>query len=304
MALVRLRAARITTAVKIKSSQRISRACISFWAAKLAYGQRALSAGGQCWCWRRSQAGSPASGAIRLNIGMLAVSHRLGHVVALHFAGLFNPASNAISAAAGVVAILSCLAGTLPRRITYRVLSCTPVVRSAVPGLRVSYEGAELGDPHVLGVELRYRGRGDLRGSSFEGKRPFRIDVGARVIGVIGADFRLESELTVEASGSELRFGPGMVRRKELLRLLVLLDGPCGRLSHKGRPADVRVRQRRAADNPREFGMLQKVITWTLILFIIYYLASDPAGAAGVVHQAFDGLRSAGDALSSLVSSL
>jgi len=50
--------------------------------------------------------------------------------------------------------------------------------------------------------------------------------------------------------------------------------------------------------------MLRKVITWAIVLFIVYYLVSNPSGAAGVVHHAFNGLRSAGNSLSRFVSSL
>lgn len=50
--------------------------------------------------------------------------------------------------------------------------------------------------------------------------------------------------------------------------------------------------------------MLKKFITWAIVLFIVYYLITHPSGAAGVVHQAFNGLRSAGESLSTFVSSL
>jgi hypothetical protein len=51
-------------------------------------------------------------------------------------------------------------------------------------------------------------------------------------------------------------------------------------------------------------AMLKKVITWGIVIFIIYYLVSDPGGAANVVHSALNGLRSIGRSLSSFVSSL
>lgn len=241
--------------------------------------------------------------AIGLDTGMLAVVHGSGHVAALHLAASFNAASVYAAGVAGLVIVLTWLVSLLPLRITYRVLFRTPVVRSQVEGLQVSYRGADLNDPHVLGIELGYRGRRDLRASSFE-DRPFCIDVGAPVVGLIDSDARRDEELSVEHLGSELKLGPCLVQRGELVRLVVLLDGAGGRLSHKGRPADVRVRQRRAADDPREFGMLKKVITWVLVVFIVYYLVSNPAGAAGAVSDALSGLRSAGDSLSRFVSSL
>jgi hypothetical protein len=50
--------------------------------------------------------------------------------------------------------------------------------------------------------------------------------------------------------------------------------------------------------------LLKKVILWAIVIFIVYYLATDPHGAAGAVHSAFDGLRDAGHSLSQFVDSL
>jgi hypothetical protein len=50
--------------------------------------------------------------------------------------------------------------------------------------------------------------------------------------------------------------------------------------------------------------VLKKVITWGIVIFIVYYLVSDPGGAAGAVHNALNGLRSAGNSLAKFVSSL
>jgi len=50
--------------------------------------------------------------------------------------------------------------------------------------------------------------------------------------------------------------------------------------------------------------MLRKVITWAIVIFIVYYLVSDPHSAAGAVQSALRGLRSAGNSLSTFVSHL
>ena len=49
---------------------------------------------------------------------------------------------------------------------------------------------------------------------------------------------------------------------------------------------------------------LKTVITWVVVIFIIYYLATDPTGAAHAMRSALDGLRSAGHSLSTFVSNL
>jgi hypothetical protein len=50
--------------------------------------------------------------------------------------------------------------------------------------------------------------------------------------------------------------------------------------------------------------MLNRIIGWALVAFIVFYLLTNPAGAAGVVHSALDGLRHAGDSLARFFNQL
>lgn len=50
--------------------------------------------------------------------------------------------------------------------------------------------------------------------------------------------------------------------------------------------------------------MLTRIIGWLLVAFVVYYLLTDPAGAAGLVHRLLDDLRSAGNSLSQFASNL
>ena len=50
--------------------------------------------------------------------------------------------------------------------------------------------------------------------------------------------------------------------------------------------------------------MLRKVITWAIVIFIIYYLATDPTGAAHALHNAFNGLKTAGNSMAQFVNKL
>lgn len=50
--------------------------------------------------------------------------------------------------------------------------------------------------------------------------------------------------------------------------------------------------------------MLKKVITWAIVIFIVYYLATNPAGAAHFVHGVFNWLRGAASSLATFVNSL
>lgn len=48
----------------------------------------------------------------------------------------------------------------------------------------------------------------------------------------------------------------------------------------------------------------RKVITWLVIIFAIFYLLSDPSGAAKFVSELLNGLKSAATSLSQFVSAL
>lgn len=43
--------------------------------------------------------------------------------------------------------------------------------------------------------------------------------------------------------------------------------------------------------------MLKRVLTWAVVAFIVYYLATSPTGAANVVTGALDWLKSAGNSI-------
>ncbi len=52
------------------------------------------------------------------------------------------------------------------------------------------------------------------------------------------------------------------------------------------------------------FRMAKKVATWAAIAFVVYYLATQPAGAAHFVHGVFNWLHGAGNSMSTFVNSL
>jgi hypothetical protein len=50
--------------------------------------------------------------------------------------------------------------------------------------------------------------------------------------------------------------------------------------------------------------MAKKVLTWAVVVFIVYYLATNPTGAAHFVHGVYNWLRGAGHSMSTFVNSL
>jgi hypothetical protein len=53
-----------------------------------------------------------------------------------------------------------------------------------------------------------------------------------------------------------------------------------------------------------ERDVLKKILTWAIAIFIVFYLATQPVGAAHALHSAFTGLHSAGNSLATFVNSL
>ncbi|MEP7024542.1 MAG: hypothetical protein ABJB47_12230 [Actinomycetota bacterium] len=49
---------------------------------------------------------------------------------------------------------------------------------------------------------------------------------------------------------------------------------------------------------------LKTLLTWAFIIFLVYYLATQPVGAAHTLHSIFNGLHSAGSSLATFVNSL
>jgi hypothetical protein len=50
--------------------------------------------------------------------------------------------------------------------------------------------------------------------------------------------------------------------------------------------------------------VLKKIITWAIVIFIVFYLLTQPQGAANVIHGIIDLLRDAGNSLATFVNSL
>jgi hypothetical protein len=50
--------------------------------------------------------------------------------------------------------------------------------------------------------------------------------------------------------------------------------------------------------------VLKKIITWAIVLFIIFFVATDPADGSHVVQHAYNGLHDAAGSLAGFVNSL
>ncbi len=49
---------------------------------------------------------------------------------------------------------------------------------------------------------------------------------------------------------------------------------------------------------------MKKILTWGIIIFLIFYLVTQPVGVANVINSAFDALKTIGNSLATFVNSL
>ena len=50
--------------------------------------------------------------------------------------------------------------------------------------------------------------------------------------------------------------------------------------------------------------MLRKIITWAIVIFLVFYLLTQPSGAANVINGLLNLLKDAGNSLATFVNSL
>lgn len=50
--------------------------------------------------------------------------------------------------------------------------------------------------------------------------------------------------------------------------------------------------------------MVKKVITWAIVIFVVYWLATDASGAASAIHTGWGGLKTAAGSLANFIQSL
>ncbi len=212
--------------------------------------------------------------------------------------------------------MLMYVTNVLKRRITYGMpvsarLIDQSVVRSVSrPDLHILWRDEELTDPYVLEIDLAYRGRKVIKSEDFDKGRPFSIDVGVPIVDLLEMVFDPKEAPSprVEVEETSLRIGPDLLRKRQAMTFVVLTDGPCDRLSHVN-PLDAKVQpvtryQPRLDVGEAHREMLKKIITWVIVIFITYYVATEPAGAAGFVHQIYVGLHAAAESMASWVNSL
>jgi hypothetical protein len=147
-------------------------------------------------------------------------------------------------------------------------------------------DGASL---NVVEVRMRAKGRWDIPTSSFDRDMPIAIDLGAGIVSLKRVQPPDVPQLKAEAAGTELRIGPGLVRRHHKWNFILLTRGPAACFTCVSPLIDVELLTSAQQRTRRRWSALLLAIFYVPIFWVLYKL--------GV-------LREIGDALAAFIDSL
>jgi hypothetical protein len=167
--------------------------------------------------------------------------------------------SGTVWGAAGFVAVVlfgalttlvTFIVGTPRRQLTYSLLTDVPLLGWAPQQTRqdvqVLFRDKPLHNPRVLSVRLTARGRRDIRSSDFDQSKPLALDVGVRIVGVLGS-----KNMPAPCEGTRFLVGPALIRKRQSMTYTVLADGPGAHLTCDSPLIDVVVREQVKNDRQR-----------------------------------------------------
>jgi hypothetical protein len=185
------------------------------------------------------------------------------------------------------------------RRLEYGLLSAGPIIRTPAKGskdLTVVYDGAALDDPRFAELRLINPSRKDIPSSTFDQEMPLCFDLGATILKV------LQTTVTpsgppfprTKIDGSTVEIGPGLIRKRSQINLVLVADGPITSLSHGHNPlvnnplVEVKVTElrREGSESLYDIGLTPAAVIGLLAsAFVIWWIIVEPASVARVVHN-------------------
>ena len=170
-------------------------------------------------------------------------------------AAFWGAASVVVIVAVGAATVLVTYAvGVGKRQITYAMIYSSsllgPAGSLAIEDLKVLFRGEELRNPHLVMARLVTRGRRDIRSEDFDQGRPLVLDLGARIVGVLGIGSTPKPSDTpkLKVDGRTLLVGPDLIRMRQSYNILLLVDGLKPHLTCSARLGDVEVHRQRPDD--------------------------------------------------------
>ncbi len=131
--------------------------------------------------------------------------------------------------------------------------------------LKVTYKGEALTTPHVIRLRMDSQSRKDITDDDFNEKRPFVLDVGARIFGIVGNQGQAVPSGKLLVSGSTVQIKPMLIKRGPVFELDLLVDGQ-PRLSYVPSLRDVEVKEQDRAKVQRQRALILAICGLLLVI--------------------------------------
>jgi hypothetical protein len=174
---------------------------------------------------------------------------------------------------AASAAYVAYMAAFPKRRLTYEVAHAVALFHgsdSTHNDIEVRHSGSVLNDSHLVDLVFRSRGRRDIASSSFNAGEPIRIKANRRVVAILVKHSQPASTTVpaVVVDNGAVLLGPGLITRRQTIRLTLLVDGGLPDIEVQSPLVDVSIRH---AQQPR------------LPRYILYAAAAVLGGTSGAV---------------------
>ncbi|HUZ39541.1 MAG TPA: hypothetical protein VMV17_24720 [Streptosporangiaceae bacterium] len=178
--------------------------------------------------------------------------------------------------------------------------------QATAPALTVSHKGRKLGNPYLVQIRLINRGYRDITSAAFDQNRPFSIELGAPITALLDTVCQPPDRLIPAAviNGTAVDVGPALIRRRSAVTFYLLVDGGVERLEWESPLIHVDVDYAQPQAGSPVGINVYKVLGWAAVIFVVFYLVTDPGGAAQAMISLRDALKQAWSSLATFLSSL
>jgi hypothetical protein len=177
------------------------------------------------------------------------------------------------------------------RLLTYGVQLNAPLLHMPIdidPELHVIRRGKAVKDPHVVELRLINHGRRDLPSSDFDKGSPLRLDLGTKIVALLGSACEPQGSPAPEVAtkGRSLEVGPGLIRKRMEMKFVVLVEGPEINLTCQSPLVNVEIRPEAQEDtSSRKRDRAKTILGWMAVAFIIWWVIEQPGGATHITHN-------------------
>jgi hypothetical protein len=148
-------------------------------------------------------------------------------------ATFWTGAGTIVAAVAIVVTVILWFIGSPHQRLLVYSVSETPLLtgdtlKHVDQELKITLNDQLLTDPHMISLFIESRSRRDIRTVDFEDGRPLALDLGTTILKMLHHETGEAAmpKVQVGIDGSSITIGPGLINRRQVIKVDVLTDAP------------------------------------------------------------------------------